>query len=338
VERELARAGQVFYIHNRVNDMETHVEYLQSLVPDARIAHAHGQMDEVELENIMIDFMEHRYDILVSTTIIESGVDMPRVNTIIVNRADSFGLSQLYQLKGRVGRSDRQAYAYFFFPRHIVPNETAMKRLTVISEFSELGSGYRVAMKDMEIRGAGNILGREQSGCIVDVGFDLYVSMLEEAVRRLRGEKPLRTFRTPVFLGINTFIPDSFVSDVKQKIELYKRMEAAETPEELDALETEIADRFGELPTEVTTLMELQRIRALASTLWIEEIMETERTVRIRLSAESRLDIHRVMEHMSKDKRYRIDPRDALVIVFNPETEDSEKKLHEVKKWLQQMS
>jgi transcription-repair coupling factor (superfamily II helicase) len=187
---------------------------------------AHGQMKEHELEEVMIDFLEGAYDVLVSTTIIESGLDMPHVNTMIINRADALGLSQLYQLKGRVGRSVTKAYAYLFYPPHMPLTENAQKRLQVVAEYSELGSGYKIAMKDLEIRGSGNILGREQSGDIMDVGFDLYSQMLEDAVRALKGEKPLRMFRTPVFLRTDFYIPDTY-SRRAAEIEIYKRLNRA---------------------------------------------------------------------------------------------------------------
>jgi transcription-repair coupling factor (superfamily II helicase) len=337
IERELERNGQLFYVHNRVQDMEKKTDFIKSLVPEARVAVAHGQMEEHELENIMIDFLEYKYDILLSTTIIESGVDMPRVNTIIVDRADAFGLSQLYQLKGRVGRSDKQAYAYFFYPRHMVINETAMKRLNVISEFTELGSGFKVAMRDMEIRGAGNLLGREQSGCIVDVGFDLYCAMLEEAVRKIKGEKPLKLFRTPVFFNINTFIPDSYISDTRQKIEFYKKFESCETDEEITKLCTDMKDRFGAIPDEVETLIEIQRLRTLASSVYLEEIIETEKYIRIKISKDTTLDLPALFVAVKSDKRFKIDPDDQSAILLFSKEEESEKKLLEVKKWLQQM-
>ena len=337
IQREIERNGQLFYVHNRVQDMEKKLEYISSLVPGARTAVAHGQMEEHELENILIDFLEYRYDILLSTTIIESGVDMPRVNTIIVDRADAFGLSQLYQLKGRVGRSDRQAYAYFFYPRHTVINETAMKRLNVISEFTELGSGFKIAMRDMEIRGAGNLLGREQSGCIVDVGFDLYCSMLEEAVRKIRGEKPLKIFRTPVFFSINTYIPDSYISDTRQKIEFYKKFESCESIDDVSLLENELSDRFGRIPEEIIPLIEMQKLRTLASSVFMDEIIETEKYVRIKISKDTELDMAVLFISVKSDKRFKNDPDDQSVLLMFTEETESEKKIFEVKKWLQQI-
>ena len=271
---ETGRDGQVFYVYNRVQTIETQMVMLQKLVPEATFCIAHGQMHEHELEDIMIDFMNRKYDVLISTTIIESGLDMPNVNTIIINRADTFGLSQLYQLKGRVGRSSRKAYAYLFYPRHTALTEDAQKRLQVISEYSDLGSGFKIAMKDLEIRGAGNIIGFEQSGNIMDVGFDLYCQMLEDEIKLLKGENIKPYHRTSVFFKTDFYIPEFYINDDRQKIEFYKRFESCETIEEVDTLEKEMIDRFGRPPVEVNILIELERIRAIASSLFIDEILE----------------------------------------------------------------
>lgn len=338
IMREIEREGQVFFIHNRVQSIDAHAEMLGNLVPEASIAVAHGQMNEHELENIMIDFLEKKYDILISTTIIESGVDMPNVNTIIINRADTFGLSQLYQLKGRVGRSIKKGYAYLFYPRHIALNEIAQKRLKVISEYSDLGSGFKIAMKDLEIRGSGNILGKEQSGSIMDVGFDLYCQMLEEAVRKLKGEKPLSSFRTPVFIKTNIFIPEDYISDEKQKIEFYKRFESCANEEEIDLLVTELVDRFGEYPGEVGILVELEKIRTLSSSLYIDEILEDSRGINIKLSSDSAINIDKIVLLLKEDNRFSIDQQNNQVLIFKTIEKETEKKLLELKKWLQHMS
>jgi len=336
--REIERGGQVFYVHNRVQTIEMQKRRLMELVPEASFCVAHGQMHEHELEEVMIDFLERKYDVLVSTTIIESGLDMPNVNTIIINRADTFGLSQLYQLKGRVGRSVAQAYAYLMYPRHIALSETAQKRLSAIAEYSELGSGFKIAMKDMEIRGSGNILGHEQSGNIMEVGFDLYSQMLEEAVRKIKGDKPLRVFRTPVFLKTNFFIPDRYIADERQKIEFYKRLESCERVDEVEGIEAELADRFGAPPAEVRILLELEKIRAIASGLEIDEILEESRGIKIRISADSRADVKKIVAKLKKDRRLSMDPSDNEVLIFRPAETEDEKKLLELKKWLQQIS
>jgi transcription-repair coupling factor (superfamily II helicase) len=338
IMREIERDGQVFYVHNRVETIDAQQRILSELVPEAIFCIAHGQMKEHELEEVMIDFLAGKYDVLISTTIIESGLDMPNVNTIIIDRADTFGLSQLYQLKGRVGRSIRKAYAYLFYPRHIPLTEAAQKRLQVIAEYSELGSGYKIAMKDLEIRGSGNILGREQSGNIMDVGFDLYCQMLEDAVRKLKGEKPIRIFRTPVFLNTNFYIPAGYIADERQKIEFYKRFESCETLKEVEQVEGELIDRFGDPPGEVKILIELERIRAIASNLEIDEIIEESRSIRIRISAESRVDRNEIIESIKKDKRLNLDSKDRELLYLKLPESDEEKKLLELKKWLQQIS
>ncbi len=338
IMNEIDREGQIFYVHNRVQTIDAQAEILQRLVPEAAICVAHGQMNEHELEEIMIDFLNRKYDILVSTTIIESGLDMPNVNTIIINRADTFGLSQLYQLKGRVGRSIRKSFAYLFYPKHVPLSEEAQKRLQVISEYSELGSGLKVAMKDLEIRGAGNILGKEQSGSIMEVGFDLYCQMLDKAVKRLQGEEAGSSFRTPVFVKTDFFIPGSYIGDERQKIEFYKRFESCDTPEEVESLEGEMIDRFGPPPGEVKVLVELEKIRAIASTLQIAEILEDSRAIKVKIGSVARIDRAALITHIAEDERLSIDPRDQEILIFKPPSISSEKKLLELKKWLQQLS
>jgi len=337
ITKELDRGGQIFYVHNRVQTIDVQADYIRALVPHARVAVAHGQMHEHELEDIMVAFLEDKFDILVCTSIIESGLDMPNVNTIIIDRADTFGLSQLYQLKGRVGRSEKQGYAYLFYPAHVALTEIAQRRLNVISEHTELGSGFKIAMKDLEIRGAGNILGHEQSGNIMDVGFDLYCQMLEDAVRKLKGEKPLRMFRTPVFLSVSMFIPEQYMTDEKQKIEFYKRLESCETVEEIDSIERELIDRFGEYPSEVRVLIEIEKIRTVASSLYLDEILEDSYGgIRIKITEQSAIDMKKLILSISKDTRFAMDPIDKNVLRFKPLETETEKKLHELKKWLQQ--
>ncbi len=333
---EIGRGGQIFYVYNRVQTIETQMIMLQKLVPEATFCIAHGQMHEHELEDIMIEFMNRKYDVLISTTIIESGLDMPNVNTIIISRADTFGLSQLYQLKGRVGRSNRQAYAYLFYPRHTALTEDAQKRLQVISEYSDLGSGFKIAMKDLEIRGAGNIIGFEQSGNIMEVGFDLYCQMLEDEIKHLKGENVKHYFRTSVFFKTDFYIPQSYIDDDKQKIEFYKRFESCETTDEVDALEKEMIDRFGLPPVEVNILIELERIRSIASALYIDEILEDNRQVNIKITANCEIPPDRLLKVISKDSRFSINPKDPENLVFKPENKTIEKKLLELKKWLQQ--
>ncbi|MBN2158675.1 MAG: transcription-repair coupling factor [Spirochaetes bacterium] len=337
IMNELERNGQVFYVHNRVQTIEAHAIMLKELVPEATCAVAHGQMPEHDLEDVMIDFMNGKFDILASTSIIESGLDMPNVNTIIINRSDAFGLSQLYQLKGRVGRSMRKAYAYLFYPRHIPLTEEAMKRLRVIAEYSDLGSGFKIAMKDLEIRGAGNILGLQQSGNIFEVGFELYLQMLDNAIRLLKGEPVSSYFRTPLFLKTDFFIPDSYINDEKQKIEFYKRFESCDSVEEVEQLEKELVDRFGAYPEEVGILIEIEKIRTMASLMYIDEILEDSRSIRIKISGNAKVDVRKVVGLIASDRRLSLDPVDRETLIFVPESMKPEKKVPALKKLLQQL-
>lgn len=261
IERELARNGQIYYVYNRVEDIERKTQQLSLLVPDARFIYAHGQMAESELENVMISFLQGEYDVLVATTIIETGVDIPNVNTLIVEDADRFGLSQLYQLRGRVGRSNRVAYAYFTYQKDKILTEVAEKRLQAIKEFTELGSGFKIAMRDLAIRGTGNILGPQQHGFIDAVGFDLYNQMLKEAIEKRKGEIPKEEKTVEIDLDVDAYIPESYISDGYQKIEMYKRFRAIKTMEDLTDLQDEMIDRFGDYPEPVALLFSISRIK-----------------------------------------------------------------------------
>ncbi|CAM3229870.1 transcription-repair coupling factor [Sporolactobacillus spathodeae] len=276
IERELARGGQVYFLYNRVETIQHMAEVISQLVPDATVTVAHGQMKETELESAMIDFLDGTSDVLVSTTIIETGVDIPNVNTLIVYDADRMGLSQLYQLRGRVGRSSRVAYAYFTYQRDKVMNEVAEKRLQAIKEFTELGSGFKIAMRDLSIRGAGNLLGAEQHGFIDSVGFDLYSQMLRDAVAERKGSADTAHTAVRATLAIETdaYIPDTYIEDSIQKIDMYKRFKAADSISYLEELQDEMIDRFGDYPVEVADLFKVAAIRVLADKLMIEEIKE----------------------------------------------------------------
>ncbi len=267
LQRELRRRGQVFYLHNRVQSIARAHERLLRLAPGARIAVAHGQMAEDELERVMVDFWHGAYDVLLCTTIMESGLDVPNANTLIVEDADRLGLAQLYQIRGRVGRSDRLAYAYFTYRREKALSEIAEKRLMAIKEFTELGSGFKIALRDLELRGAGNILGAEQHGFVAAVGFDLYAQMLEESVRELRGERAVPTTRCSVEIRVDAYLPDAYIADPRVKLEFYKKVNAAASREELAATEAEIRDRYGPYPPEVGHLLRLARIRIAAQDL-----------------------------------------------------------------------
>jgi len=276
IERELGRGGQVYYLFNKVNGIQEMASQISNLVPDAKVLVGHGQMKEEELEQVMLDFLSGNADVLVSTTIIETGLDVPNVNTLIVHDADHLGLSQLYQLRGRVGRSNRIAYAYFTYQRNKVLNETAEKRLQAIKEFTELGSGFKIAMRDLSIRGAGNLLGSQQHGNIASVGFDLYQQMLAEAIEDLKEGKKVEKLPDPTIeLSVDAYLPSTFIKDSMQKIEIYKKFVGARTIEEVIDLEEEVEDRFGDMPIEVRNLLAVSRLKAYAIRYGFSEIKQT---------------------------------------------------------------
>ena len=290
IRNEMARGGQVYFVHNRVESIFSIGNLVQRLVPEARVAIGHGQMAEHELEKAMLSFVERRADILISTTIVENGLDIPNANTIIINRADRYGLSQLYQLRGRVGRSDRPAYAYLLIPPAESLSPVARKRLAAIKEFSDLGSGFRVAALDLEIRGAGNLLGGEQSGHIDAVGFEMYMKLLEETVRELKGEDIEDDLRATVNLRVDLQIDDSYVPDMNQRLMVYRKVAAARAEKELEATLDELRDRYGNPPDSVLNLAEYGRIRIMADRLGVENIDREGRLVVIRFRPNARLD------------------------------------------------
>jgi transcription-repair coupling factor (superfamily II helicase) len=296
IRNELARGGQVYFVHNRVESIFSIGHLLQRLVPEARVAVGHGQMGEDELERAMLGFVERKHDVLLATTIVENGLDIPNANTIIINRADRYGLSQLYQLRGRVGRSDRPAYAYLLIPPQEALSPVARKRLAAIKEFSDLGSGFRVAALDLEIRGAGNLLGGEQSGHIDAVGFEMYMKLLEEAVRELKGEEIEEGARATVNLRVNLKIEDSYVSDMNQRLMIYRTVAAARTEDEMATTLDGIRDRYGPLPGTLLNLAEYARIRILADQLGIESIDREDRLAVIKFRQQSKLDPLRLVK------------------------------------------
>ncbi len=298
IRRELLRDGQVFYVHNRVQSIERAVAHLQELVPDARYVVAHGQMPEGRLEQVMIDFWNHEYDVLVATTIIESGLDLPQVNTLIVERADLLGLAQLYQLRGRVGRSDLRAYAYLFHPPDRPLSEEAYRRLEAIGEATDLGSGFRLAMRDLEIRGAGSILGEVQSGHIAAVGFDLYTQLVAEAVQRLEGETPVdEPAEVRIELGVDAHLPTDYVPEMSLRLEAYRRLALAREETEVDEVAREWEDRFGPLPPPARALVDIARLRVEALRVGLSEIVELRGEVRlapVELSASQEVRLQRL--------------------------------------------
>ena len=295
VYREMTRGGQVYYVYNRVNNIAEVTAELQRLLPDAKVAFAHGQMKERELEEIMMGFMNHEIDVLVSTTIIETGLDIPNVNTMIIHDANQLGLSQLYQLRGRVGRSNRTAYAFIMYQRNKILKEEAEKRLQAIREYTDLGSGIKIAMRDLEIRGAGNLLGSEQHGHMEAVGYDLYCKMLNMAVKKEKGELEMEeTFETTVDIPISAYIPDSYIRNEEDRMEIYKRIAAVETEEESMDMIDELIDRFGSVPKPVTNLLEVSILRADAHSLYIKEIKSSSTEIRLFMHPRAKFDTMRV--------------------------------------------
>ena len=300
VSRELARGGQVYYVYNRVNDISQIAADLQTMLPNATVAYAHGQMKERELEDIMSDFINGAIDVLVSTTIIETGLDISNANTMIIHDADRMGLSQLYQLRGRVGRSNRTAYAFLMYKRNKLLKETAEKRLAAIREFTELGSGFRIAMKDLEIRGSGNVLGAEQSGHMEEVGYDLYCKMLDMAVKEEKGEKVLPEFTTTVDMDEDAFIPNSYVKNENQKLDLYKRIAVIDNRDEAEDMVQELKDRFGAPPHSVLNLIEIALIRQKAHKVFIENLSAKENSIMFHVFAKAELNPVKIPELLDK--------------------------------------
>ena len=281
IRRELLREGQAFFVHNRVRDIELTAENLRALVPEARVAVAHGQMDENRLERVVQEFWEHEFDVLVCTTIVESGIDMPTVNTLVVDRSDLLGLAQLYQLRGRVGRRGQRAYAYLLHPPDRVLTEEAYERLKTIGEFTELGSGFKIAMRDLEIRGAGNLLGAAQSGHIAAVGFDLYCQMVTEAVGELKGEPVPQPVEITIDVPVDANLPREYVARDDVRMEAYRRLAAVETPEDVTDIQAEWEDRYGPPPPSAAALLAVARLRVACVRLGIRSVTVQRNTARI---------------------------------------------------------
>ncbi len=315
IMNELSRDGQVFFVHNRVQNISLFAKTIQELVPHARVAIAHGQMPERDLESVMLEFVRHKYDILVCTMIIESGLDIPNVNTIMINRADAFGLAQLYQLRGRVGRADEQAYGYLFYPQDKPITERAQKRLRVIEEFTDLGSGFKIALRDLEIRGAGNILGSQQHGHITNVGYELYCKLLDEAVRKLKGEKVEEEIETSINLPIEAFLPDDYIPDSRQKISIYKKISALKTDKEKQNLTKELKDRYGDIPEPVDMLLEISTIKQLCQKLGITAIAAGGDKVKVTFDEhDPRIDVAEFVETVLENPNLQLRPPAQLLI------------------------
>ena len=303
IGRELRRGGQVYYVYNRVTDIDEVALRISKLVPDARVDFAHGQMSERELERVMYDFINGDIDVLVSTTIIETGLDISNVNTMIIHDSDKYGLSQLYQLRGRIGRSNRTAYAFLMYRRNTMLREVAEKRLSAIREFTDLGSGFKIAMRDLELRGAGNLLGAQQHGHMNAVGYDLYCKMLSEAVKEAKGIHTMEDFETTIDLNMDAFIPDTYISNEFQKLDIYKRIAGIESQQEYDDMLEELIDRFGEPPKAVLNLLAIARLKALAHQGYITEIKQMQREIRITLYENAHLNPEGIPPLVAKYRR-----------------------------------
>ena len=303
VEVELERGGQVYFVHNRVESIYEIAARIQELVPAARVAVGHGQMGESELERVMLAFMHHEYDVLVATTIIENGLDIPLANTILINRADRHGLSELYQLRGRVGRSNRRAYAYLLIPPEQELTPIARRRLAALKEFSDLGAGFKIAALDLELRGAGNMLGGEQSGHIEAVGFELYTSMLEAAVKELKGESAEERPATQLNLGIALRIDESYVAEENQRLRLYKKIAGAADEKAIADLRAEMEDRYGPLPDATVYLLEAAALRLECERMGIAQIDRKRGELQVRFTENAQVDPQHLMRLVARNAK-----------------------------------
>ena len=312
IDFELGRGGQIFFVHNRVESIYAMKEYLEKLVPELRVIVGHGQMEERELERAMLAFISREYDVLLATTIIENGIDIPACNTILINHAERFGLSQLYQLRGRVGRSDRLAFCYLLVPSDRVLTSDARKRLAAIQEFSDLGAGFRIAAKDLEIRGAGNILGGEQSGQIAAVGFEMYTKLLEETIRELKGEVVEEEVETSMNLGVDIYIPKDYVSDESLRMTFYKKIASAQNDARLEDIRNEMRDRFGALPPNVDNLLQFVRVKRYAQSLGVLSIVREGARGVMKLTPKAHIDPNKLLAMISEDPMVKFSPNGVL--------------------------
>ncbi len=320
VKREIERNGQVFYLHNRIKTLDQVKMFLSQLVPEAYVDTAHGQMDSRELEDIMHRFVHGGSQVLVSTSIIENGIDIPNVNTIIIDRADLYGLSQLYQLRGRVGRAEVPAYAYLLYPQDKVLTETAMKRLKVLSEYTDLGSGFKIAMKDLEVRGSGNLLGREQHGDILAVGFDMYIRLLDEAISELQDEEKKGDEEVYLDLTYTGYIPDSYIQEPVEKMEVYKRIASIDSEDELQHVLKELEDRFGPLPDEVSSLLALAEIRILCKNMKIKSLKERKSVLEVEFGKVAEVNVDKLVKMMQEsDGSIKLDPQKPNILLIQTE-------------------
>ncbi len=317
IRKEVSRGGQVFYLHNRVETLDQTRIFLERLVPELLIDTAHGKLSSIQLEDVMYRFIHGAFHVLVATTIIENGIDIPNVNTILIDRADMYGISQLYQLRGRVGRSDRKAFAYLLFPDKRALSEIAMKRLSIISDFTDLGSGFKIAMKDLEVRGAGNLLGRQQHGEILSVGFDMYLKILDEAISELTPEKEDKAPEVYLDLDYSGYIPDTYIHKQEEKMEIYKKIASIQTDFDLELIAGELQDRFGPLPDEVNSLLSISELRIICKKLFVQSLVEKKGSVKIIFSKVSILSVDRVLRLIHESNgSVKLDARNPNVLII----------------------
>jgi transcription-repair coupling factor (superfamily II helicase) len=312
IEQELARGGQVYYLHNRVESIWMRAAMLQAMLPEARIAVGHGQMNESALEQVLLGFMRHEFDVFVCTTIVENGIDIPLANTIIIENAERYGLSELYQLRGRVGRSNRRAYAYLLVPPAGELSEVARKRLAALREFSELGAGFKIAALDLELRGAGNILGGEQHGHINSVGYDMYMQLLQQTVNELRGEEAPLEIHATMNLGLDLRIAPEYIQEENQRLRAYKRIADAGTAEQAQRVLEELEDRYGAAPEAVKLLLRFSVVKTMAERMGIESIERRQGYLNIKFHQQSRVDPARLAELVQSNPQAQFTPAGVL--------------------------
>jgi transcription-repair coupling factor (superfamily II helicase) len=312
IEQEIGRGGQIYFVHNRVDTIWERASLIRELAPSCRVCVGHGQMNGALLEKVMLGFMKHEYDLLLCTTIIENGLDIPLANTIVVDNAERYGLSELYQLRGRVGRSNRRAYAYLLVPHGTELSETARKRLAALREFSELGAGFKIAALDLELRGAGNLLGGEQHGQIDAVGYETYVKLLEDTVRNLKGEETPMEVNSTLNLGLDIRIPPEYIGDEHQRLRAYKKIADAQDAEQAERIQAELSDRYGPSPEAVSNLLQFSLLKSIAKRLGIQSIDRRQGYLNLKFHPESRIDPARLMELVSRTEGAQFTPAGVL--------------------------
>jgi transcription-repair coupling factor (superfamily II helicase) len=336
IEQELERGGQIYFVHNRVESIWEIAAKLQELVPKARVIVGHGQMGETELEKVMLQFMHHQADILVATTIIENGLDIPLCNTILINRADRLGLSELYQLRGRVGRSNRRAYAYLLIPKEVELTPIARRRLAALKEFSDLGAGFKIAALDLELRGAGNLLGGEQSGHIEAIGFELYTQMLDRAVREMKGEAAPDEAGTQLNLGLNIRIPADYIPEENQRLRMYKRVAGVETESQLSDVGSELRDRYGEPPQAVRNLLDYASLKLLCLRVGVNAIERKRDFVSLKFRQNAAVDPEHLARFVSAQRGAQFSPDGMLKFTLKAGAADE--VLHALRTVLEQLA